>query len=630
MRLRSRRAAALLALTTLATVAALLALAGPAAAASTVAGTVQSGGKPVSSSRVALYAAGAGPATWLGSARTDKQGEFELNYESPGGEAVLYLVAQGGRTGPGSPGSRLLLMDLAGLASSPAAEAQINDRTTVASGYALAQFLHGRKLRGPSPGLQNAAATVSNLVEPRTGKVSFTIANSPNGNATEALPTFDTLANVLSACAHDAATCVKLLALTRPPGGHTPDNTLDAMVDLAKYPTRNTKRLLALQGKRPPYEPALSNPPVAWTIALAYTAGGFDAPGRMAFDSKGRIWVTNNWEPPTTVGGQQVTVLSPTGQPILHSPLYGGGVFGAGFGIAVDQSDRVWVGNYAGNSVSLFDSSGNPLSPSLGGNPPTPIEGGFRQGEISKAQGLAVDQHGNIWIPNFGNKSVTVYWGGNPATSSVITGGGISKSFDIAIDAGGNAWVTDESTSGTPGAVTKILPNGTPSANSPITGGGLRSPQGIAVDSGGNLWVANLLSSSVTEIANDGSVYKRSPIKLPSLVGPWGIAVDGADNVWVAGFRGPGVTELCGRTAANCPKGKRTGEPISPRKTGFQSNALQHLTAVQVDQSGNVWVANNWSTGSSLAQFVGGNGLVEFIGAATPVKTPLIGPPERP
>jgi hypothetical protein len=33
---------------------------------------------------------------------------------------------------------------------------------------------------------------------------------------------------------------------------------------------------------------------------------------------------------------------------------------------------------------------------------------------------------------------------------------------------------------------------------------------------------------------------------------------------------------------------------------------------------------------SSLAQFVGGNGLVELIGAAAPVKTPLIGPPERP
>jgi sugar lactone lactonase YvrE len=624
---RSRRAPALLALATLAALASLLALAGSATAASTLTGKVTSGGKPVRASRVALYAAGAGPATWLAGTHANERGEFELSYENPGGEAVLYVVAQGGFAGPGAPGSRRLLMSVAGLGSGPLAEVQVNDRTTVASGYALSRFLHGRHLRGTSPGLQNAAATVSNLVEPRTGKVSFVLANSPNGNATEALPTFDTLANALAACSLSSRACNRLFELTRPPGGHLPDNTLDAMVDLAKYPTRRTRLILQLQGRRPIYEPALESPPVAWTIALAYTAGGFDAPGRLAFDSKGRIWVTNNWEPPTTVAGQGVTVLSPTGQPILHSPVFGGGVLGAGFGIAVDQADRVWVGNYAGNSVSLFAPDGTALSPPLS---PAGTGGGFGEGEISKPQGLAVDRHGNVWIPNFGGESVTVYWGGNPATHTVIRGGGISKSFDIAIDAGGNAWVTDESTSATPGAVTKILPDGTPSSSSPITGGGLRSPQGIAVDSGGNLWVANLAGGSVTEIAGDGSIYKRSPLEVPSLTGPWGIAVDGADNVWVAGFRGPSLTELCGSRAGNCPRGKRTGEAISPRQTGFQSAGIQHLTAVQVDQSGNVWVANNWSTGSSLAQFVGGDGLVEFIGAAAPVETPLIGPPERP
>lgn len=623
---RSRRTPVLVLLATLAAAVALLALAGPAAAASSISGTVTTGGKPVRSSRVAIYAAGTGPAAWLAGGRTNRNGEFDLSYENPGGEAVLYLVSQGGFVGPGAPGSRRLLISVAGLAGAPLGEIAITDQTTVASGYALSRFLHGRHLRGPSPGLQNAAATVSNLVEPRTGKVSFVLANSPNGNATEALPTFNTLANAVAACSLSSRACNRLFELTRPPGGHLPDNTLDAIVDLAKYPTRRTRLILQLQGRRPFYEPALESPPAAWTIALAYTAGGFDAPGRMALDSAGRIWVTNNFEPPGTLGGQGVTVLSPTGQPILHSPVFGGGVMGPGFGIAIDRSDRVWVGNYGGNSVSLFSPNGTALSP-----PSTATaQGGFTEGEISKAQGLAVDQHGNVWIPNFGGESVTVYWGGNPATHTVIRGGGISKSFDIAIDAGGNAWVTDESTSGAPGAVTKILPDGTPSPNSPITGGGLRSPQGIAVDSGGNLWVANLIGGSVTEIAGSGRVYKRSPIEVPSLTGPWGVAVDGEDNVWVAGFRGPGVTELCGRRAANCPRGKRTGDPISPAGTGFQSAGLQHLTAVQVDQSGNVWVANNWSTGSSLAQFVGGNGLVELIGAAAPVKTPLIGPPERP
>jgi hypothetical protein len=54
----------------------------------------------------------------------------------------------------------------------------------------------------------------------------------------------------------------------------------------------------------------------------------------------------------------------------------------------------------------------------------------------------------------------------------------------------------------------------------------------------------------------------------------------------------------------------------------LDQRGLQHVTAVQVDQSGNVWVANNWET---INPIVGGDGLVEFIGAAAPVATPLIG-----
>lgn len=601
---------------------AILASAQPALAASSLEGEVLAAGKGVKGSTVSLYAAGAGAPALLAKDATDSKGEFQLSYDNPSGDAVLYAVADGGATKGKRPNRALRMISVAGLASGPLTELAITEQTTVASGYALSRFLHGAKLRGPSPGLQNAAATVSNLVEPRTGKVSFVLANSPNGEATEALPTFNTLANVLAYCTTGGRRqCGRLFELTRPPRGAKPHDTLAAVVDLAHHPTRrHTAPLLSLQPRKRAYEPALEFPPVAWTIALVYTDGGFDAPGRMAFDSAGRIWVTNNFESPGTVAGRGVTVLSPTGQPILHSPISGGGVLGAGFGVAVDQADRAWIGNYAGSTVSLFDPAGNPLSP----------PGGWSDGGISKAQGLAIDQQGSVWIPNFGGDSVTVYRGGNPSAFETITGGGLAKPFGLAIDARGNAWVTDYSTSLERGAVTKIRPDGTPSPNSPIVGGGLRSPQGIAVDSGGNLWVANLASKSVTEIANSGRVYPRSPIDVPSLTGPWGIAVDGDDNVWVAGFLEPSLTQLCGRQQANCPAGKRTGDPISPSQTGFQSAALQHLTAVQVDQSGNVWLANNWSTGSSLGDFVGGNGLVEFIGLAAPVKTPLIGPPQSP
>jgi streptogramin lyase len=588
----------------------------------TLSGEVAAGGAPVRGSAVELYATGNGGATLRGTGRTSANGQFVISYDNPGGDSILYAIANGGQVGRRSVGRSLRLMDVAGTAQSPLDSVAINEQTTVASAYALAQFLSGKNVAGSSPGLPNAVATVGNLVEPRSGKISLVIAGAPNGNATEALPTFNTLANVLESCTRGTGSdCRKLFAAAKPPGQAKPRNTLDAILDIAHFPRRNTRALFDLQRTgRGANEPALEAKPTAWTLALVYTAGGFDAPGRMAFDAAGRVWSNNNFEPPGTTVGLGLTVLSPTGTPILHSPLNGGGLQGAGFGMAIDQLGRAWVGNFSGNSISLFDSQGMPVSPSSG----------FVDGSISKPQGVAVDQQGNIWIPNFagsnGNPSVTIYRHGNPLANQVVTGGGINNPFAIAIDASGNAWVTDNSTSPKPGAVTRITPGGTPTA---ITGGGLRSPQGIAVDSQGNLWVANLFGKSVTEISNAGRIYRRSPIRPPSLKGPWGIAVDGNDNVWVAGFAGENVTELCG-SAGLCPKGVKTGQPISPRRSGFTSLGLQHLTAIQIDQSGNVWAANNWSSGSPIRRFVGGNGLVELIGLAAPVRTPLIGPPQRP
>jgi len=86
------------------------------------------------------------------------------------------------------------------------------------------------------------------------------------------------------------------------------------------------------------------------------------------------------------------------------------------------------------------------------------------------------------------------------------------------------------------------------------------------------------------------------------------------------------VWTLCGTNKAACPPGSATGAVLSPPQ-GFRSKAIQHLTAVQIDQSGNVWLANNWSR---IVPPTGGTGLVELIGLATPVCTPLTPVPERP
>lgn len=609
--------------------AALTALApvAPAAGAATLQGTVTAADVPVAGARVGLYVAGASRARQVGTATTDPRGSFTLGYSARKGGAPLYVIARGGiagRTcsGQACPGARRELMAVTGTASQPLTTVSITEQTTVASAYALARFLHGRAVTGPAPGLPSAAATAANLMEARTGKLSFVLANPPNGTATEALPTFNTLANALASCAAGTrASCEKLFAAAKAPGAALPATTLQAAHAVALHPWLHPSQIFRLAAANVVHTPALRRPPAAWTLALVYTAGGFDAPGRMAFDRHGNVWAGNNWRQPGTAGGNGVTVLSPTGQPIFGSPIVGGGVQAVGFGTAIDPRGRVWLGNYGGSSISVLGPTGKPLT-----------RRPFTAGQISKPQGIIADQAGSLWIPNFGNDTVTVYRGGSPARAQILatTAGQVTQPFAVAIDGARRAWVTNNSLAASPGWVTVFRNDGDAATARTVTGGGLRSPMGVAIDSGGNAWVANFLSRSVTRIGPDLRLDSRSPIRAPSINGPWGIAVDGDDTVWVAGFLNHNVTQLCGRRTSACPPGAKAGDPISPPSTGYASAAFQHITAVQVDPSGNVWAANNWSTGSPLSKFLGGNGLVELVGAAAPVRTPLIGLPQRP
>jgi hypothetical protein len=298
----------------------------------------------------------------------------------------------------------------------------------------------------------------------------------------------------------------------------------------------------------------------------------------------------------------------------------------------MDQEGFVWVGNFAKNenpptngSISKFTPDGMPLSPEIG----------FIEGGANRVQGLAVDQEGNIWFANFGNDSIGMYPGGNPRQAQKITGGGLNRPFGVAIDGQGFVWVTNGAFENSTDSVSKFRSNGVPVTHSPFTGGGLNSPKGIAIDSQGNAWIANLgqlphqPSDSVTMLRSNGWPSAGSPYTGGGILGAWGIAVDGKDNIWVANFVGESVSHLCGANPANCPPGhQKTGDPISP-STGYTSDALQRLTSVVIDSSGNVWVPNNWKNIPIQAN-PGGDGLVVFIGLAPPVKTPLNGLPQQP
>lgn len=116
-----------------------------------------------------------------------------------------------------------------------------------------------------------------------------------------------------------------------------------------------------------------------------------------------------------------------------------------------------------------------------------------------------------------------------------------------------------------------------------------------------------------------------------------GVSVDGDDTVWVFNFGSypplgtasgipTGISRLCGVDTKKCPPGLHVGDPISPA-TGYRSDAFERITGGQIDPSGNIWMTNNWKIDVNPFVNPGANAFVIAIGAAGPLKTPLIGPP---
>jgi DNA-binding beta-propeller fold protein YncE len=92
------------------------------------------------------------------------------------------------------------------------------------------------------------------------------------------------------------------------------------------------------------------------------------------------------------------------------------------------------------------------------------------------------------------------------------------------------------------------------------------------------------------------------------------LAIDGAGRVWVGNFHTGTVSEFSGYNSAT------PGIPLSPA-AGLGTDAqLGSPFALAIDESGNLWVSN-----SNAA-----NTVTVFVGLATPVKTPLLGPSQLP
>ena len=573
-------------------------------------GNVQAVQQPVAGSTIRLYAAGtsgygAGALSLLTApVSTDASGAFSITgqYTCPTASSQLYIVATGGNPGLGTPtnNASLALMAALGPCSlhdnqytlDPNSFININEVTTVASVYALAGFIDPATSQigasaSNSIGIANAFKTVSNLVNISTGQ---SLTTTPAGNGTVPQAEINTLADIIAPCVNSTGSgpeCAALFTAATPSGGAAPTNTLQAVFNIATHPSQQVSALYALFSPTSPFQPTLPSAPNDWTIHVTYTASG-SFQTAIAVDGSGNVWIANE---------SSVAELATDGT-ILSGPAgYTGGGLNRPTAIAIDPLGNAWLTNTFGGLTKL-NNVGIPLSGSTG----FPVCG----------VGLAIDGFGNVWCGAVGHVS-KIDNNGNLLSGTGYPGGGLGTPIGASVDPLNNVWFTS-TTAFNVSNVAEFTNVGVPlSGTTGYTATGLTNAWSIANDSAGNTWVTDnsfIPFSKVFRFATDGTnLSGPNGYNGGGLTNPLAIAIDGAGNAWVTSDK---IETINGTsTSVSAMVELNTAGTFLSGATGFFVAAAGVPVGTAIDGSGNVWAV------------MGSNYVIELVGAATPVVTPL-------
>jgi hypothetical protein len=589
-------------------------------ATSKITGLVRGGQQPVSGAVIQLYEVGSTGYTsgmakpiLTSAVTTTSNGSFNLAglYSCDSGSQV-YITASGGNPGSSGNNPNLALMAALGSCSQLVANAattfiNINEVTTVAAAYALAQFSGNSSFGTPlssQPGIGGSVAPADNFTSSSTNTLGVAnamanaqvLANTSTGASpgitsnTISIPssTVNAIADILAACINSLGTAdpgdtacstlfhsVNVPAGTNPATGQpyaAPADTLQAVLYLALNPAispANGSRLFGLISSQAPFPTSMIAPPPDWSLSLRVAATSLSTPYGIAIDASGNAWIANE-------SGSTLTELSSSG--LLLNTITGAGLLGPR-GLSIDRTGNIWIASTGNDSVVELNSSGL-------------LTNRFTSG-IAAPLAIANDSSNNAWIASSAANTV-IEISSSGAVLNTVTGFGAPSS--IALDSAGNVWVAN------PGA-NNILELTHAGVLASTTGdGATQAPAFVAIDQNSNTWFTGSIPSPVAvqgvvaEIASGG--VAATPIVGPSVV-PAGIATSGP-SVWIANSTSSGGLLQFQAGAAG---------PASPTN-GFGS--LNTPVGVAIDGSGSIWTTN-----------AGENTVSIFLGLAMPVVTPL-------
>ncbi|MCB1054820.1 MAG: hypothetical protein KDD11_04825 [Acidobacteria bacterium] len=561
----------------------------------------------------------------------------------------------------------------------------LSERLTVATTYSFARFLEvgdGVVISDWNRAFHIAQGIRNTFVQ-TDGSMSEVILRSPNGLETNSLAMFNFLSNLVYYSLTTPEVYAGFLRLTRA------SSLLEGLHHLVHDPFIDPPAIYGLIAERQqvfhPSLPQLEAPatpiPDQWTLTVKRNDSGAEnfmiaGVGYLVFDKNDRAWLANNVRQGTPNSSTFTVILEPDGSPAPFSPLFGGGILGAGFGIAVDPAgETIYIGNYGWGptewnpqhgSVSVFSCEGRALSPSNG-----------YTNALSRVQGMTVDADDNLWMASWGtqdpmpptqskynfrgkNSAVVVYLEGDPERALVHHFDSPHHlTFDVAVDDEGCAYVSnsgkkpDQAGEGeVASSVYKLkIEDGELKVLARwISKHGNETLRQITVGPDGDVYVVAVATSRV--IRFDRDLCRKGEIK-HNVHGPWGIVFDTQGTMFVSNFAremdfeasasehiGPfGVTVVQNSDARTAklmtvPTGGHevmlaNGLPLygNPETSSGQDvplhsyDPIMRLTSSQIDRAGNLWACNNWKP-SAVNDVIygnpGGDGVVIFVGIAEP------------
>ncbi len=365
-------------------------------------------------------------------------------------------------------------------------------------------------------------------------------------------------------------------------------------------------------------------------------------PVGIAADATGNIYFTdqNNYVVRKIDNGGNITTVAGNGVPGYSGD--GGNAILASFrspvAVAVDKAGNLFIADNACNVIRKVDVAG--IITTFAGNGMPGYVGDLGpsiQAELSGPTGVAVDNNGNVYISDVGNRVVrkvnAAGFIGTFAGNGTIgySGDGGPSNFSqlgtpagIATDVANNVYIADSYYSvirmiNASGVISTFAGNGT--AGYGGDGGlavsaqlGIASPQGLASDGQGNVWVSDYENFAIRRIGPNGIIRTIAgngsagysgdggPAIAAQLRYAWGIAADNSGNLYMTD-----VFDHTIRKILLCPTIAASGVSINATVTAACEGTPVTFTATLTGAGSSPkvqWMVNGKTAGTNNPVFV--------------------------